>query len=264
MTQENLDGVCGVDAVLQGLRASLVNTTLASDRMTTEAASERDPVRRRSIFEEYYRNFESKPMADPLIYKSAILDAYGIYDDFAMSVIDTENYIVAQEIISSMENPIMVGAVLTTPQYGQPNGMLYWPGFSQYEWAKDIKWEEFEKRFIKRDNAGMSELTKVNPDMVSGPAIHSRLWFAYGTLREYYNPDLNPNFDRLFPGWRNASLVFDAMLLDRGSELTVDRISRRGRYINQIIPLMKNQDVKENIQQLIVDNPSIIPTDFNS
>ncbi|MEK7106363.1 MAG: hypothetical protein AAB895_03315, partial [Patescibacteria group bacterium] len=92
MSQENLDVVCGVDAVIQGIRASFVNTTLASDRMTAEAASEQDPLKKRAIFETYYKGFKKKPMADPLIYKPAILDAYGIYDDFAMRVIDAENY----------------------------------------------------------------------------------------------------------------------------------------------------------------------------
>ncbi len=216
MKKEGIDGASGIDAIAQSLRAAFVTTQLASDRLTAEALTTGDPEARKSAFQKAFSDFEDRPMADPLIYKPEILDAYGELDEFALGIIREDNMYVVQNIIERMENPRMVGRLLTQI----PNGMLHWPGFSAYKWVKDISWDEFEENAIGRSTDGLSTvLLKVNPDLQS-KGIFSRLWFSYATLRsEYYNPDFNPKFDEAFPQWREASLVLDAMLLDRKKEI---------------------------------------------
>lgn len=256
MSKEGPDGLTGVDLVIQGLRASFTTTQLASDRLIAEAISLEDPQARRNAFEAAFSGFEVKPMADPLIYKPAILDAYGELDDFSSEIIKQDNIYVVQNIIARMENPRMVGGLLTKI----PHGMIHWPGFSAYEWVKDISWDEFEANAIRRSPDGLNqELLKVNPD-IQGKGIFSRLWFAYATLRStYYNPDFNPKFDETFPQWREASLVLDAMLLDRQDrDTSVDRISRRGHYILDILPYMQNGSAEQDIKTLIAVNPQIV------
>jgi len=256
MSKEDLDGLTGVDLVVRGLKASFITTQFTSDRLTADAVSINDPEARREAFEAVFAGFEEKPMADPLIYKPAILDAYGELDDFSLGMIRQDHMYVVQDILARMENPRMIGSLLTKIPYG----MIHWPGFSEYKWVIDISWEEFEANAIRRSPDGLNqELIKVNPD-IQGKGLFSRLWFSYATLRsDYYNPDFNRKFDETFPQWREASLVLDAMLLDREDrDSSVDRISKRGHYILDIIPYMQNGAAKQDIETLIAANPQIV------
>lgn len=235
----------GVEEVLKQLRASLVITTFAAQRMLLEV--EQNPGNRRQIFERYLEEFRRKPMTDPWIYEPAIVDNYGVFDDFARLVVERHSYPGVQNIIAHMENPYMVGSFLADSTHGT---MLYWPGFDEYEWVRDCSsWREFADRCVVIDD-GLPRLRKGAPS--------SRLWLSYATMRtEYYNSTVNSDFDRYFPEWRSAALVLDAMLLNRGREITPDRLRKRGHYIRTTMEFMPEGEIKSTIRNILASNPDI-------
>lgn len=205
---DEIDPTSRVNEVLKDLRTITVTTTLAAERMVKEEA-EADPKERKQVFQTYLGYFREKK-ADPWIYEPAILDNYGIFDEFARSVTSRHTFEGEQNIIAHMENPYMVGSLLANPEHGTT---LLWPGYSGYEWVKDCKsWDEFEEKCVEKDQRNTPLLRK-------GGIIESRLWLAYGTLRDYYNPEVNPKFDILFPQWREASFILDGMLLGRNGTI---------------------------------------------
>lgn len=240
------DPTSDVENVLKGFRLITVTTTFATERMIEEAKA--DPQKRKQIFQNFLSYFRDKE-SDPWIYEPAILDNYGVFDDFARSVIARHNYVGEQNIVMHMENPYMVGSLLADPEHGS---MLLWPGYRGYEWVNKCEsWEQFAQKCVGRDNTGMPTLEK-------GTDITSRLWLAYATLRNYYNPKVNPHFDKLFPQWREASLFLDGMLLGRDEEIDADRLRGRNHYLDRILPYVSNLQKREEIQSIIAANPSLV------
>lgn len=238
----------GVNDVLKGLRTITVTTTLAVERMLKEAGA--NPKGRKQVFQDYLDYFRHKK-ADPWIYEPAILDNYGVFDEFARSVTTKHNFEGEQNTVAHMENTHMVGSLLADPEHGS---MLLWPGYSGYDWAKDCKnWDEFAEKSVTTDAKGIPKLKK-------GGIIESRLWLAYSMLRNYYNPEVNPNFDMLFPQWREASLLLDGMLLGRNSHRKIDEQRLRGRsfYLDRILPYVPDPQKRTEIQSIINSNPSLI------
>jgi hypothetical protein len=247
MTKED-DQPGGVENVIKHLKASTVTTTFTVEHMLQKVSE--DPNNRKKIFEEYFERFRSKPMADPWIWEPAILDNYGVFDDFARSVTGRHNYVGEQNIIAHMENAYMVGSFLTDPEMGS---MLLWPGFVEYEWVDNCQdWEDFAKRCVAANEEGKAILKK-------GEKVSSRLWLAYSMTRaDYYNPVVNPRFDLLFPEWRDASLELDAMVLGQGKEPTEERLSKRGYYLDLTLPKIQSEKVRREIQSVLDANPTIL------
>lgn len=240
------DPASGANDILKYLRALTVTTTFAVERMIQEAQA--NPERREQVFQTFFNYFRARE-ADPWIYAPAILDNYGVFDEFARSVTERHDYIGEQNIVAHMENPHMVGSLLANPEYGT---MLLWPGYGGYKWVKECKsWDDFAKKCVGIDEKG-------TPTLKKGGVIESRLWLAYSTLRNYYNPEVNPNFDKFFPQWREASFLLDGMLLGRNGPIDEQRLRGRNFYIDRILPYVPDPKRREEIQLIINSNPSLI------
>lgn len=238
----------GIHLVEKHIRASYVTTSFEVEQMLTEV--DVNPERRREIFEEWLKKFKARKMADPWIYEPAILDNYGVFDDFAYDVYSRHNYIGVQNIVAHMENPIVVGGILTDPEKGT---MLHWPGFSEYSWVADCKyWHDFMAKCVEINEHGEQILVK-------NENVTSRLWLAVATCwADYYNPAVNPQFDEHFTEWREASVKLHAMLYDRNKQITLERLSKRGYYLDLILETMENLKKRAEAQQIINSHPEII------
>ncbi len=246
MTQET--ELSGIQLVEKQIRASYVTTSFEVEQMLTEV--DINPERRRVIYEEWLKKFKARKMADPWIYEPAILDNYGVFDDFAYDVYSRHNYVGVQNIVAHMENPTVVGEIVADPKKGT---MLHWPGFGEYSWVADCKdWHDFMAKSVEINEHGIQILKK-------SEGVPSRLWLSVATCwADYYNPAINPRFDEQFPEWREASVELHAMLYDRNEKITPDRLSKRAYYLDMIIPTMKNPEKKAEAEQIVMYHPEIV------
>lgn len=238
----------GIHLVEKQIRASYVTTSFEVERMLADV--DENPDKRRGTFEKWLKRFQSEKMADPWIYEPAILDNYGVFDDFAYDVYSRHNYIGVQNIVAHMENPIVIGEIVADPEKGT---MLHWPGFDEYSWvAKCGDWHDFMAKCVEIDEDGQQKLAK-------NSRVTSRLWLSVATCwADYYNPAVNPHFDEQFPEWREASVKLHAMLYDRNEKITPERLSKRGYYLDLILQAMENPEKRSEAEQVINSHPEII------
>ncbi|MDO8621117.1 MAG: hypothetical protein Q7R31_02455 [Candidatus Levybacteria bacterium] len=239
-------GQRGVEEVMRGLRAIFATTYLMTETMLKEIGL--NPERKKEIFEQYAQKFKQEKK-DPWVWEPAILDNYDILDDFARSIYERHNYEGVQNIIAHMENPIMINSILTDGK----GAMLHWPGFSEYQWVKDCSWEEFTEKATEIKN-GQLLLKK-------GEHVASRYWLAEATAY-YFNPNVNPTFDRQFPQWREAHLIGEALRYDASNidHLTIDRLAKRKHYVAQIAGFMLNEQNQTRVMEIIRASPQTFST----
>lgn len=238
---ENEERQRELERVMQGLRLIFVTTHLMADTMLEEVRL--NPERKKEIFEQYAVRFR-REKKDPWIWEPAILDNYDILDDFARSIYERHNYESVQNIVAHMENPIMINSILTDGK----GAMLHWPGFSEHQWVKDCSWEEFIRR--------TTEVNDRQLNLIKRKDVASRYWLAEATAY-YFNPNVNPEFDRQFPHWRKAYLIGQAIRHDASNidALTFDRLAKRKHYTAGVAEFMANEQNQTKVMEIIRANP---------